>query len=484
MASVGALIYLLTTASDPFVQQVVRYVTCSSVLHPDSATVARTNIYNQTGIHMGPLEHSLDIPMQVAIYKGIYNAYTPISPECSTGNCTFGEYRTLGMCSECSDVTPQVQHLKNATSFSGSQSQNFTYENLFRLPLVGVTEEVLEATFPSNSQLVVGSGVNYTDPGAIVRTRFLNFNLKAPDFNRDAPKAQGYECLLAPCVRTYRARVTNGKTHEELVSEHRASSLRVNLFSQFGIAPMPCLLKGGYADITSFAKQNDSHWRPIVNALPRNQTAWIPDECWFAMNNGVHAMRQYLVAFLQGTGQYGTVVDVSSQSWIGIIFNNGTSVETLTTIWSNLAESMTIQMRQAGENATNPATGEVWKTATCIQVQWAWLAFPIILLASSIAVLAATIIHSRRRSPQQIWKSSALAILFHGLDSALKERVRDVDNMDEMERIARKLHATLYDEGRGVELAERPGPYTTSAVVMSTLEALRPRKGEHGSTRL
>lgn len=59
--------------------------------------------------------------------------------------------------------------------------------------------------------------------------------------------------------------------------------------------------------------------------------------------------------------------------------------------------------------------GTVYGLQTCIRVQWACLT----LLAALMAILL-TIVKTRSwRSP---WKSLALALLFHGLDTGIRER--------------------------------------------------------------
>jgi hypothetical protein len=139
-------------------------------------------------------------------------------------------------------------------------------------------------------------------------------------------------------------------------------------------------------------------------------------------------------------------------------------------------------MHQAGTNVTNPAVGEVWRTGTCTKVQWAWLAFPVTLLAASIALLAATVVQSRKSSARVIWKISPLAMLFHGLPSPLQVRGRHVDDAKAMKKLSNGFYATLHNEGNGVQLVETSALNATSGMGLSTLDssgALRKkRKGE------
>lgn len=105
LASLGAAITLLSIATDPLIQQVIRYDPCLQLSLRGQASMARTNNYTDRGIHTGAGQASLDPPMEAAMYQGVFNSSTPVRPVCSTGNCTFPEFSTLGVCSSCEDVS-------------------------------------------------------------------------------------------------------------------------------------------------------------------------------------------------------------------------------------------------------------------------------------------------------------------------------------------------------------------------------------------
>ena len=119
LATVEAVITILAVASDPFIQQVIRYDPCPQLLESGTALMPRTNNYTQTGIHTGALQESLDLPMQAAIYEGIYNSSFPVQPTYTSGNYTFPEYRTVAMCNDCQDIHSRVNALCNKTTSLG-----------------------------------------------------------------------------------------------------------------------------------------------------------------------------------------------------------------------------------------------------------------------------------------------------------------------------------------------------------------------------
>lgn len=85
-------------------------------------------------------------------------------------------------------------------------------------------------------------------------------------------------------------------------------------------------------------------------------------------------------------------------------------------LMSNLADRMTDALRNLYSDpasATNNL-GEVYITQTYVLVTWPWLILPVGLVLASCMVLLAAIISSSRYQTI-VWKSSSLAVLFHGL---------------------------------------------------------------------
>lgn len=113
LTSIGAVITILALASDPFIQQMVKYRPTAESLDNSQVLTPRSNNYTRGGVHTGAGYASLDLLTQAAIYKGVYDSYTSVRPTCLSGNCTFPEYRSLGMCSKCQDVMSSIK--KNCT---------------------------------------------------------------------------------------------------------------------------------------------------------------------------------------------------------------------------------------------------------------------------------------------------------------------------------------------------------------------------------
>lgn len=80
---------------------------------------------------------------------------------------------------------------------------------------------------------------------------------------------------------------------------------------------------------------------------------------------------------------------------------------------ANLATSMTNSIRQQNDSGSGPFEGRALTAETYVKVRWAWFSYPAVVIASSLLYLLGTILDSRYRDVA-IWKSSNMAMLFHG----------------------------------------------------------------------
>ncbi len=103
---------------------------------------------------------------------------------------------------------------------------------------------------------------------------------------------------------------------------------------------------------------------------------------------------------------------------------------------------------------SNPAKGVVMHDQTCLSVRWAWLAFPSILVLLTMIFFIAIIIDTRpmgKRAP--IWKSSPLALIFHGLELPNRHQ-KGVDDINGMEELSKGITFRLGTTERGLNLVE------------------------------
>ncbi|KAF2141171.1 uncharacterized protein K452DRAFT_318841 [Aplosporella prunicola CBS 121167] len=453
LASLGAAIMILAAASDPFIQQVIKYQPCSQKVSSAQATMPRTNNYTAYGAHVGAGLYTIDAPMEKALYKGFYDSFSPVTPTCTTGNCTFPNYRTVGVCSMCRDISDTINTTcKASKSVEGGQACSWELSSSLRL---------------NNSApvtLVAESRHAMTNPRGLTSSRILTFT-KILDYNTEhlGNLLQGEsgllaaECFLIPCVRTYSAEVVQGQTSEKLLAIEEMAKMNTSTtpYNSFFRTPMPCIKDNQLYNATAFTERNETNWIPVKGLLENNQTAYLPKECIFIWENSIGILEN-LPEYLTGYVQSAPIIDKADPQWMKELFNkDNASLETINATWSAIAESMTIHIRQNGDESNSaPAAGIASHTNTCINVRWPWLAYPAALLVLTFSFLLATILHSFGHVGHRIWKASQLAVLFHGLDDALREKCGVVDRTDQMASTARGLHVQVKHEETGMRFVE------------------------------
>jgi hypothetical protein len=60
-----------------------------------------------------------------------------------------------------------------------------------------------------------------------------------------------------------------------------------------------------------------------------------------------------------------------------------------------------------------------------------------------------TLVEIARHERHMNWKSSPLALLFHGLDAETQERYSRIDDLNEMDEMAKEVNVQLHMDGQG-----------------------------------
>ncbi|KAH0172827.1 hypothetical protein KCU67_g1555, partial [Aureobasidium melanogenum] len=447
LTSVGAAITILALASDPFIQQMIKFRPVTFLLTTDDAHafIPCTNNYTLHGGHIGAELESLDLLTQAAIYKGVYNSYSPVEATCSSGNCTFGDYRTLGMCSSCQHVSINSSDIHKTCD--GNRYCNYTLTDGPVMSMPGTP------TILNISTVVSGGEVNNAAPNlsGLSLTRLLGRIGPALD------ELIAFECTLYPCIRTYTASVAKGNISEVLLSTSPVplvDSKDNPVFAPFWATPMPCLIDGTFHNATEFTTPNTTNIIPTSGLLPENQTAYLPPSCVFSYADPI-GMAEYLATFLSGSVNTWAM---ATPDWLGqLVAINRTSAyptfDLIDTAWNALAESLTVHMRQNGDASNSPpAIGAVYQTETRIQVQWPWLSYPASLLLLALAFMVATIYNSALHTRDRVWKGSPLPLMLHGVDDEIRSEQQHKTELKEMEVMARQLRVQIQEKDDGWRL--------------------------------
>lgn len=108
---------ILSLAIDPFTQQILSYPSRLVAPSNETARVQRTRMSfpdwvdqpaQNTYLSNARFSNDLDPPMQIAILSGLFPSTAELRSECSTGDCTYQKFTSLGFCSQRTEVTKQV----------------------------------------------------------------------------------------------------------------------------------------------------------------------------------------------------------------------------------------------------------------------------------------------------------------------------------------------------------------------------------------
>ena len=131
------------------------------------------------------------------------------------------------------------------------------------------------------------------------------------------------------------------------------------------------------------------------------------------------------------------------------------SIATVSGIIANIADAMTACMRQMDDDPDRePATGTAHRYATCVRVEWDFLAPVAALSFLSICFFTLASFDAITRGRQCNWRSSPLAYIYHGPSrDEPGSKALASDTSEEMEAAARGTLVQLASTGSGWRLA-------------------------------
>ena len=418
LAIVGCVTMATAFLFDPFVQQTLAYPI--RTVNSGTAEILRTNTYTDDDPFSSAGGTNISPSTKAAAYDGLllddmHKASSSISPTCSTGNCTFKEYTSLGICSHCLNTTSELTVLcPNGTPLPCDN--NITYapnglmllsnpRNLYTLNIDQDVGGILNASYgPLMSDYLRNLSVSW----------LTNFTM----IGRDGyGPAVGFDCVLSVCARKYSADVQQGNFSETIEQSFMNESLWTPAFETEGVTitiPGSSLLSG-----------RDEVFRMPFSTQTSLQ-AFLAGNVFAAPDEGGMEIIAKNNDQLQSTSD-----------WMQALYEHG--ISNVPDTLERLAISPTNHMRQQGV----PATGTATREQTFIKVRWAWLILPLMLEALAVAFLTGVIVKTVK-GDVPAWKASALALVFHGPapDDAQMDTLPRY-TVGEMERSARVLSMRL-----------------------------------------
>ncbi|KAF9700647.1 hypothetical protein EKO04_001535 [Ascochyta lentis] len=471
LAALGAMITLVSLALDPFFQQVVDFPDRWALANITGA-IPRVTRYSPfyTPEFMQGMETSFINPAlrpvvgQFFIDNGTQpvpfgNGTRPDIPlSCPTNNCTWPEYETLGVCSQCVKVTDMLSYACLFTKIDWSADQtgeisDVSYPNgtvcgyflnaTSSTPVLmsgyiaddnstqgSVGEALLVRTLPLTDMLtktpVFGGSVNFKH---IVNPILDALIVSAVDgaeslLRKEIPIA--HECVLAWCVQTMQSTYSSGVYSENITSIFLNTSTKKQTFPW---ESFPVEINGEVMGNVVLYTQNLTIQPPSL----RNHSRIIRSSGMFESDNTT--VSNVLQSFDDYFPSYYTIKPSSEKpmlrykNYLGgpalrrLAFNPLLAPNNITRHMERLATAITNVVR-SDDNSKDMLSGEAFNHENYVSVRWEWLALPLGLLLSSLVFLAATIVQSAVEGDRVgVWKTSAIATLLYGLPDDVQRKL-------------------------------------------------------------
>ena len=394
---------------------------------------------------------------------------------CPSNNCEWPPFETLGICSQCEDVSDQITYGCLAESGTWQSTSNYTIPPLDGPPpqpaQVTSCGWFMNATGP-DPFLMTGYTINTNDsshsPGEALWMRM--FNLHTPVLNHSywggslrfkntvdtlplfdfmiaaqadvasvyANKApQVAECVFRWCTKKMSASVVEGNYTETVISTFTNDTVQPN--------PIP--------DNWIRNRSGNPGYTANISITPPGQgdTFSVPSTVVF----------QTIVPFNWFVPSYFTSANVSAAPLVrndelaGVWNYQIQKVDM--TLWvtptnlsayaEHIATTMTNVIRTY-PNSSEPVSG-FGGLETYIHIQWVWFCLPLFVLFSTLFVLIITLCKGPAKGEGGVWKCSSLAMMLHGLDEETRREIGESRSMFEIKSKAREISVALRPEVDG-----------------------------------
>ncbi|OQV08151.1 hypothetical protein CLAIMM_12465 [Cladophialophora immunda] len=463
---IGAIIIVLGLVYEPFIQQIVSFPVQSTNETSPDATVEQV-----VGLDYSSFSQSL----RGFTVAGLYgNSFPDRTPSCPTGNCTWEPFWSVGWCAKCEkrqlhsqscDFTPQ-QIVEQGESMSKPCDFSFSEGNALQTTFESTTsigsgcsetyvddQLFLSLNYTPIWPLSVGAD-NYTDTSLITRyfegsREFLGEKntllsigyapplASIPDNETSLPETLSQVaamCILTPCARKYNLSVVNGRTINQILEVNYGS-----IHSDQQELGTLCWLPKT-TNSTKAAGSVSGNATTAVDLQDLSfcliQLGWI-QEILSLLHGSFNATWEPHTYECFATSQTGNFIldDVLLQ------LHSDPSV-----FMPNVAAALTYLSQQA--SYLNPLSGTVFTERTFVAVRWIWLSLPLGLNALGLIFLLVTAIYTKRNKVP-LWKSSAFALLYHGLEARLVDDKQMYQRTSDMEKAASVTEVTLSSPGPG-----------------------------------
>ncbi|CAG8124349.1 unnamed protein product [Penicillium salamii] len=484
LATVGALLMVSSVALSPFTQQILTFPSRSSEALNGTASVRMTHEYSpDRSYDTSGSPH--DPVIEESVLSGMSAAYTPVEPHCSTGDCEYPDFITLGVCSKCEDIT--TSSVENCSALSKTWSGWKDWKDGSYLDNGKIPEHIpLNCTYTSPNGVKIVPEIDYWHFPVSYETgeRYMVFfrttwtslaseGSTPSNFQGDMYQNDHYQPpvkfldITNPIIQFSSAKYldrTSVYTTENVTAPAEKPILTEcalyyceQQYTQNRVSVNHRLLRPSSTSPLRYVDPPPSWHDFSISPLgPPNDTKAMSDNSTYAMVTYAEwSLRGALISWLNTTNvgsAHESEFGRSSQQIPGfpassILFDRGD----LDGTFSNIAHSITDILRANSRGTTIP--GRAFRDETYIHVRWKWIVPPIVNVVVSIGFLTATAILCRR-SRAVLWKSSVLPFLLSRVDTQPEHDLVFRGRVDEVEQVSKIIKVSMKEEKGNIMFTE------------------------------
>ncbi|KAK7750079.1 hypothetical protein SLS62_007947 [Diatrype stigma] len=419
LGSFGAVIAIVALALGPFAQQIVTYQ-ARTVESTEGASVSRA--LNYTGALPGNTSSTGFVPilpLKSAVYNGLFaengRPGAALAFECQSGNCTWDPYETLGVCHECHSLTSYITQYCGASDADATGGSDGDGDGCgWQVPGGARLASGLDV-FSMTS--FIPSARGDAPHARILKLVFMG--TEAQDGRPGETRPWARECLLSACLQTLETRVENGVLRENVTR---------SVWNDTVVDIRDTEKDNGVYFTGSSADDNATTAAPYVMGIE----AMLSVRGWFstlfANGSAVRSATSFNRTVTDSTVVVNLTVGISSGETFfdsdvvtAFYWNYYEYARGLDMLMADVATSMTVAFRGL---AAVPVPGRALAQESYVHVRWGFAVLPLVVVTAAAVFLALAARRAARAGTGELWKGSALAMLFHGLDEDTRARFR------------------------------------------------------------
>ncbi|KAI1760649.1 hypothetical protein GGR53DRAFT_74397 [Hypoxylon sp. FL1150] len=419
-----AFVTLVAMGIEPSVQQILEPRTRQAPLANATVEIGRADNYTSKAIWSGsfqgyggsrdPNPHTLEL--QTAFANGLVGSAPDTifhCPEPAT-QCTWRQFRTLAVCANYRNVTNEVKKTQmNSTRYNEMHNYEFPEGSNVTMSVIGsasgrtLFHSVGSMRNDSRFEGYILNGIGQENATDASNTRQVFFSIG-----------------INWCLRTYSKVIASPAGIKEAPYTTEPLSLYEFSYSDVIVGP-------GMYRYQSYQAGSTPTLYNISTSLSNGLWIFIDE----LLSRELHTP-------LTSAEQYDSDTKFAEFLYYADMAN----------VTKNLEETLTNQIRSSSQGDNEEALmfpGQAFYQETYWYVTWAWITVPIVEVFLTLLLLVISILATWN---QPLFRSSALALLFHGLqDNDLDMQLPYTrDDPDSLERLARSVYVELKENETGV----------------------------------